>query len=55
LTGNNVFMAFPKPTILLQRLSALKKGDALSEAFDKLSAQQKYDLLEALRVPKPPG
>lgn len=50
------FMVFqPEATILLHRLSALKKGDALSEAFDKLTAQQKYDLLEALRVPKPPG
>jgi hypothetical protein len=50
------FMVFlPEATILLHRLSSVKKGDALSEAFDKLTAQQKYDLLEALRVPKPPG
>lgn len=51
------FMVYqPEATILLHRLSALKNGDRLSERFHAgLSAQQKHDLLEALRVPKPPG
>jgi hypothetical protein len=54
---NHFFMVFqPEATILLHRLSALKSGDPLSERFHAgLSPQQKHDLLEALRVPKPPG
>jgi hypothetical protein len=54
---NHFFMVYqPEATILLYRLSALKSGDPLSERFHSgLNAQQKHDLLEALRVPKPPG
>jgi hypothetical protein len=48
------FMVYlPTATVLLQRLSGVKKGDALSERFDRFSAQEKYELLQALRVPKP--
>jgi hypothetical protein len=48
------FMVYlPTATVLLHRLSGVKKGDALSERFDRFSAQEKYELLQALRVPKP--
>lgn len=45
----------PVATVLLARLSAVKKGDPLSERFDRFTAQEKNELLRALRAPKPPG
>jgi hypothetical protein len=46
----------PVATVLLHRLSAVKKGDPLSERFDSaFTAQEKFQLLDALRAPKPPG
>lgn len=51
------FMVYqPVATVLLHRLSAVKKGDPLSERFDRaFTAQEKFQLLDALRAPKPPG
>lgn len=51
------FMVYqPVATVLLHRLSAVKKGDPLSERFDSaFTAQEKFQLLDALRAPKPPG
>ncbi len=45
----------PVATMLLARLSAIKKGDPLSERFGRFTAQEKNELLRALRAPKPPG
>lgn len=51
MTNNNVFMVnLPVASVLLRPLAALKKGAVLSGAFDKLSAREKYDLLEAHKV-----
>lgn len=50
------FMVYqPVATVLLARLSAVKKGDPLSERFGRFTAQEKNELLRALRAPKPPG
>jgi hypothetical protein len=50
------FMVYqPVATVLLHRFSAIKRGDPLSERFYRFNAQEKYELLGDLRVPKPPG
>lgn len=54
---NHFLMVYqPVATVLLARLSAVKKGDPLSERFDSaFTTQEKFQLLDALRAPKPPG
>ncbi len=54
--SQHFFMVYkPVATVLLSRFLSVKKGDRLSELFDKFSTEQKADLISQLRIPKPPG